>query len=314
MWTVLVRTVRAGMNYRIMGLAAESAFFAVLSLPPLLFGLAGAIGYIAQRFSVATVNEFRTEILQLAGRILTPDIVASVIAPTLDDVLASGRAEVVSIGFVLAIWSGSRAMTVFMDTVAIMYGHRGVRGLIRTRALSLLVYLLLLFLAAVVMPLVLAGPGLISQLLPQRLRFLNDLYWPTVLLGSLLGLATLYSFAVPIRRRWRADLPGASLTLVGWLGGSYLLRWILGRSLGGASLYGPLSAPIALLLWLYLISLMVLIGAAFNAAVESVWPTLSGISAATARDIVQRTKDLGGHDERKVDSSTSHVMDDSQPD
>ena len=56
------------------------------------------------------------------------------------------------------------------------------------------------------------------------------------------------------------------------------LRLALSASTGSTSIYGPLAAPIAVLLWLYLLSIAVLIGAAFNAAVDSVWPRLSGIN------------------------------------
>src|SRR4029079_5353838 len=41
---------------------------------------------------------------------------------------------------------------------------------------------------------------------------------------------------------------------------------------GGTSIYGPLAAPIVLMIWLYVLSIAVLIGAALNAAVEMVWP------------------------------------------
>lgn len=273
--TAIWRTIQAGMRYRVTGLAAESAFFLVLSLPPLLFGLAGSIGFIAQQFSFQSVQNFRAETLQLAGHVLSQSTVDGVLTPTLDDVLAKGRVDVMSIGFVLALWSGSRALSVFMDTVTIMYGHGGSRGIIRHRALSLGFYVALLILAAVVFPLVVTGPQLLERLLPDRFDPLVNLYWPIVLVGSVLLLTTIYSWAVPVRRRWRADLPGALLTLTIWLGGSWLLRTVLGASLGTSSLYGPLSAPITLLMWLYLSSLSVLIGAAFNASVESVWPGIA---------------------------------------
>ena len=45
------------MRYRVTGLAAEAAFFAVLSVPPLIFALAGAIGYVTDQFSPAQVDE-----------------------------------------------------------------------------------------------------------------------------------------------------------------------------------------------------------------------------------------------------------------
>lgn len=267
-WRVVAQTFAACLRYRVTGLAAEAAFFAILSLPPLVFGLAGAVGFVAQRFDVTTVTAFRDQVLALSLQLLTPAAVNGVVLPTLDDVLAGGRFEIISIGFVIALWSGSRALNVVLDTVTIMYGLAGQRSILRTRALSFSLYLVGLCAAVVLLPLVLAGPGLVDQVLPDRLSVLGRLYWPVVLLGTVAVLATLFHLAVPVRQRWRRDLPGAALTLLLWLGGSALLRLVLGRSVGTTSIYGPLAAPIAVLLWLYLISLALLVGAAFNASLD----------------------------------------------
>ena len=67
-------------------------------------------------------------------------------------------------------------------------------------------------------------------------------------------LATLYHVSVPVRTNWSFNLPGATFSLVCWIVGSYLLRWVLtvdSRGVDGRST-GPLAAPIAVLLWLYL--------------------------------------------------------------
>lgn len=274
---MVAQTVGACLRHRVTGLAAEAAFFAILSLPPLIFGLAGAIGYVADRFDVQTIANFRVEVLRLSARALTPDAVNSVIAPTLDDVLSGGRFEVVSIGFVLALWSGSRALNVLVDTITIMYGLGGRRGIVRTRALSFSLYVVFLLAGVVLLPLVLAGPSLVDKVLPNRFELVASLYWPGVLIGSICVLATLYHLSVPVRSHWRGELPGAALTLMMWIGGSALLRQVLSLSTGGSSIYGPLAAPIAVLIWLYVISIATLIGAAFNAAVDTVWPRLSGI-------------------------------------
>jgi membrane protein len=130
-------------------------------------------------------------------------------------------------------------------------------------------YLVFLFAAVVLLPLVLAGPGLVDRVLPDRLGAIGYLYWPVVLVGTAAALALLFHLAVPVRTRWRSDLPGAALTLLLWLGGSALLRLVLGLSIGSTSIYGPLAAPIAVLLWLYLINLALLVGAAFNASLEA---------------------------------------------
>jgi len=153
----------------------------------------------------------------------------------------------------------------------------GRRGIVRTRALSFLLYLVFLAAGVVLLPLILAGPSLVNRVLPLSLVTIGNLYWPVVLLGSVCMLATLFHLSVPARTRWRADLPGAAVTVAMWVGGSVLLRYFLSKSIGSTTIYGPLATPIAFLLWLYIISIAVLIGAALNSGLDDVFPRLSGI-------------------------------------
>jgi membrane protein len=287
-WRVFTATVGAAFRYRVTGLAAEAAFFALLSLPPLIFGLAGTIGYFVDRFDVAQVSNFESEVLRVSSRVLTEDSVDSVIEPTLSDVLQGGRFDVISIGFVLALWSGSRALNVFVDTITIMYGLAGRRGIVRTRMLSFSLYVVALVIGVVVVPLVLAGPSIVSDLLPEQAEGLMRFYWPTVVVLSVGFIASLYHLSVPVRTSWRHDVPGAGLALLMWIIGSYLLRWSLGHAVGGTSIYGPLAAPIAVLLWLYLISIAILIGAALNAAFDRVWP--ESATASARLELVRRLR------------------------
>jgi len=276
-------TVGACFRYRVTGLAAEAAFFAILSLPPLVFGLAGTVGYITSALGDTTVDQLRDQVVSLAGQLLAPEGVSEVIEPTVDDVLAGGRADVISVGFVLALWSGSRALNVFVDTVTIMYGLGGHRGIVRTRALSFGLYVVALVVGIVVLPLVVAGPRFVRATLPPELSGLQLLYWPVVVLLSVAFLTTLYHVSVPVRTSWLRDLPGAALAFVAWIVGSFVLRWVLAAATGGTSIYGPLAAPIVILVWLYLVSIAVLIGAALNAAVDQVWPHADGPRAEQAR-------------------------------
>jgi membrane protein len=283
-WKLLSQTVGVCLRYRVTGLAAEGAFFAILSLPPLIFGLAGSLGYIASRyFEVETIDEIKEQIAVLAARALTDDSVQGVIVPTLNQVLNGGRPDVISIGFVLALWSGSRALNVFVDTITIMYGMGGKRGIVRTRALSFSLYCAALVIGVIVLPLVLAGPDAVAALLPHRLDFLNQLYWPVVTILSAGFLNTLYHLSVPVRTPWVSDLPGSFLALSIWILGSFVLRWILQSTVGGTSIYGPLAAPIAVLMWLYMSAIAVLIGAALNAVVDRLWPHKSRTEAAAAQ-------------------------------
>jgi membrane protein len=174
---------------------------------------------------------------------------------------------------VLALWSGSRALNVFIDTITIMHGLGGHRGIIKTRALSFVLYVLALITGIAAIPLVVAGPSLVRDALPERLDFLLAFYWPAVALVCICFLATLYHVSVPVRTSWSFNLPGAVFSLVAWIVGSYLLRWVLTATAADSrSIYGPLAAPIAVLLWLYLVAIAVLIGAAVNAAFDTVFP------------------------------------------
>lgn len=271
-WRVVVATLSGCLRHRVTGLAAEGAFFAVLSVPPLIFAFAGAIGYVTEQFSPADVDQVRRAVLELSSRLLTEDAVDSIIRPTMNDVLRGGRFDVISLGFVLALWSGSRALNVFVDTITIMHGLGGQRGIIKTRALSFVLYVLALVTGITTVPLMVAGPGLVAAWLPDRLDVLLGFYWPVVAVACICFLATLYHLSVPVRTSWRFNLPGAVFSLVAWVVGSYLLRAVLTATAADSrSVYGPLAAPIAVLLWLYLVALAVLIGAALNAAVDTVW-------------------------------------------
>lgn len=281
------------LRHRVTGLAAEIGFFAILSLPPLVLGLVGTLGYFADVIGPDTVEDIRANIIDLSRDVLSDQAVADVIVPTLNDVLDGGRFDIVSLGFLLALWSGSRALNTTIDTIAIMYGLGGHRGIIATRALSFSLYIVGLVIAIVLAPPILAGPDLVSEAIPEQVHWVMFLYWPLVVVLTTASLTTLYWIAVPVPNTWARCLPGAVLTLVGWLLGSYLVRIIIDWSVGSTSIYGPLTASIVVLIWLYVLAISMLIGAAFNAAVDRQWPqrlddhTLDGIPVLRPNKVAQ---------------------------
>ena len=267
-----VETIRVCLRYRVTGLASEAGFFMLLSLPPLVLGLFGGVGYLGRWLGPQTVTDITDGIQSWARTFLTPEIVNSIVLPTTQDVLKNGRFDLISVGFVLSIWSGSRALNVFVDTISIMYGQSGVRGIVQTRALSLTLYFLSLVVGIVVVPLVVIGPTWLKDLLPPEVDFLALLYWPVVTVLAVASIATLFHISTPRRSPWLRDVPGGVLTLVIWVLASFVLRGTVKVSLDGTSIYGPLSTPIVLLIFLYALAIAVLIGAALNAAVRVLWP------------------------------------------
>ncbi|MBB2902790.1 membrane protein [Kineococcus radiotolerans] len=267
-------TVGACVRFRVTGLAAEGGFFALLSLPPLVFGVVASLGYLGRWLGAEDVAAARGQLARITEAVFTSRAISDVILPTFDSVTTAGRADLTLLAFLVSVWSGSRALNVHVDTIAIMYGLGGHRGIVRTRLLSLSTYLVALLVGVVVVPLVLVGPRLLQEWLPEHLRVLSQLYWPVVLVLSVSCVTTLYHLATPVRSRWWRDVPGALLALLGWFVVSAVLRWSLSLSVAGpsTSIYGPLAAPIVVLVWFYFLAIAVLIGAALNSAVDRVWP------------------------------------------
>ncbi|MGW0749045.1 YihY/virulence factor BrkB family protein [Streptomyces sp. NPDC002587] len=287
-WLLLKDTVNSCIEYRILGLAAEAAFFTLLSLPPLFLGLLGLLGYVDGWTDTRTVESIEENILRAVGTVLSDRGVNDIARPLLDDVTGRGRPDLISLGFAFALWSGSRAVNVFIDTITVMYGLDGQRGIVKTRLLAFLLYVIALLIGAIVLPLMVVGPDAVVRLVPWGTEVIAILYWPTVTLLSIAFLTTLYHVSVPVRSPWIEDVPGALVALAMWVLGSFLLRIYLTNTVEGPTIYGSLAAPVAVLLWIGISAFAVLVGAAVNAAIDRVWPS---VATAAAREANERARE-----------------------
>jgi membrane protein len=277
-WTLISRTAAKSWSDRVFGLAAEAGFWQLISLPSALLAILGFIGYFSDALGPDTIQSLENAILRAARHVIVPGSVNSTIKPALHRILVGGRADVVSISFIVSLWTGSSAMATYVNTITIAYGFRTQRNAVRSRLLALVLYFGFIATSVVLLPLLVIGPAHFVQLFPDRwhdsVKTVSDLgYWPFVAVLSLTLLATLYHLAVPVRLKWRRALPGALVALVLWLGGSILLRAWLSWAFRSTATYGPLSAPVAVLVFLYLTALAILIGAEFNAQIDRLWPT-----------------------------------------
>ena len=183
-------------------------------MPPLLIGLLGSLGYLGAVIGGGAVDQIEDRLLDASAQVLTPDVVDSLVRPTLADILGSGRLDVVSLGFLLSLWAGSSATATFMNTIVIAYDQRDVRGPIRTRLKALWLFVVGMVLAVLTLPLLVLGPGALVGLLPDGWQatatvLVNAVYWPLVVVGLLLALTSFYNVMLPNRLPWRRHLPGA---------------------------------------------------------------------------------------------------------
>jgi membrane protein len=212
------------------------------------------------------------------GHAFSQQVVTDVIHPMLHEVLHGGRADVISIGFVIAIWAGSSATATFVNTITIAYGMRDLRGAVHSRLLALWLFLGSMALGVILLPMLVLGPDVLKRTVPRSARhtlgvLIDDGYYPVVVILLLLGLTTLFHLAPPRRLPWRRGVPGAVLAMGVFLGGSTGLRAYINFIVKHSHAYGTIAAPIAALLFFYVLALGVLLGAEFNAAIENLSPT-----------------------------------------
>lgn len=294
------RTVRAVARTRVIGLAAESAFFSLLSLPALLLGLVGTLGHLRGVLGEDTVLEIRTWMLELAAEALTQRTVDTLVAPMVDEFLRGAQGGVLSVTFLVSLWSGSRAMNVFIEAITIAYGLDGLRGYLARRALAFVAYLGALVFALAVLPVMVVGPDMVHSMLPVTVGHLNNLYWPVVGGLTVLAVAMLYALSVPARVAFWRHLPGAALAALILLLGSVVLRVYLDASFGQVTIYGSLAAPIAVLAWLWVMALAVLIGTSLNAEIDLMWPTRRTAAARAelaGRRVARATRQVERHEQ-----------------
>ena len=95
---VLGPTVAKAWHDRILGLSAEAAFWQVLSVPPLLIGLLGSLGYLGNLIGRGRVTEIEDRLLTAPRPRSPPTSSTRLVRPTLNAILVSGRLDVVSVG------------------------------------------------------------------------------------------------------------------------------------------------------------------------------------------------------------------------
>jgi membrane protein len=173
----------------------------------------------------------------------------------------------------LTVWSASGVIISWMDGFRRAYQLPKTWGLVQERAIAIS----LVVMAGIPMTfstiLVAFGSRIETRILfhighefgPLILLLWGATRWLIAILTSIAVIQLIYHNAVPRTQPWHTVLPGAVLATAMWLISTALFGWYLQHYADYSVIYGSLGVGIALLLWMYLISLVVLIGAEFNA-------------------------------------------------
>jgi membrane protein len=261
------RVFKALGDDRLLAVAAGVVFYGLLAFFPAITALVSIYGLIAD---VSTIREH----LSLASGIL-PAGGFDILREQVDRILQKGGGQL-SFAFVastlFAIWSANAGMKAMMDALNVIYNVPETRNFIRLNAVSLAftvggIAMLLFAIGSVVV-----FPFLLSMLGLGRLgeSFLPLLRWPVLFAGVILGLAVLYRFGpAPYGARWRWVTPGSFLATTLWVVGSAALSYYLANFANYDATYGSLGAAIGLMMWMWMSSIVILLGAQLNDTLDN---------------------------------------------
>jgi membrane protein len=274
---LITRTISKAWWDNIFSESAATAFWQTLSLPPLLLGLLGSLGFVGDWFGPEVIEAAHVKILSFSRTVFSANVVDGIISPTVSDILTRGRTEVASVGFLLSLWAGSSALASLVDSITLAYNQYTVRHSVWQRIVALLLYLVGLVLAVVGLPVIALGPDWLPTLFPPLWQhsvagLIRAFYYPATGIALVLALATLYKVALPRKLPWHRGVPGALVAMLVFLCSSIGLRLYITWVTSTGYTYGALATPIAFLLFAFFIALAIIIGAEFNNAIQEMWP------------------------------------------
>jgi membrane protein len=272
-WRISLRTLSKSWDDSIFSESAQAGFWSALSLPPLLLGVLGSLAYVAPLFGRDTLVSIEKSIISTTHSFFSPSVVNEIIEPTIRDITANARGEVVSVGFVISLWAGSSAISAYVDAVVEAHDQTPLRHPVRQRLFALFLYVVMLVFVVATAPVIVVGPRKVSEHIPYSLaNILRYGYYPTLVLGLMIGVIVLYRVSLPVPLPTHRLVFGAMLAtaffVIATLGLRIYLRWI--TSTGYT--YGALSTPIAFLLFAFFGGFALMLGAELNAAIQEEFP------------------------------------------
>jgi membrane protein len=173
----------------------------------------------------------------------------------------------------ITLWTASGVMISWMEGFRRCYELPKIWGLLKERLIAFSLVILAGIPLTFATVLVAFGSRIEARILfhlDREFGFYILLMWMATRwliagLTSIAVIALIYHNAVPRTQPWHSVLPGAVLATAMWSAATALFGWYLQRYADYSIIYGSLGVGIALLVWMYMISLIILVGAEFNA-------------------------------------------------
>lgn len=267
-WATLRKTFARAIERRLMGLSAEMAYNAILALFPAILAILTAIGL----FEESLQSTFRNLVRQLSE--VAPYEVVELIRQFKIEISRTKSSGLFSLSFVFAIWASSGVLSAAMNAFDQMHKipPEETRPFWKAKLVSLgltigsilfsVLASFLVFVSDWLVKIVVAHSG--ASLLLTLWRLLS---WPLALGIIATGCAFIYRYGPSRWAKGTPIMPGAVLAAIFWAIVSALFRLYVTNFGNYNKVYGAVGAVIVLLLWLYMTSLVLLLGDQLNVTV-----------------------------------------------
>ena len=249
-----------------LGFSAQMAFYFLLALFPALLFLASLIGLLPGANPL-------TELLTVLS-VVAPHELVQLLREQLTQMSSKDHAGLVTLGIVGAVWSSSAAMAATIDALNRAFDVIEWRPWWKRRlvAIALTVALVVFVLAAMI--LVIIGPTFALRLAgsiglgPAAALLWGVLRWPMMIGCVVVALNLVYHFAPNRFRRWTWITLGSVLATALWIASSFAFKFYVTYLRDYAATYGVIAGAIVAMLWFYVGSLVMLVGAELDGVLD----------------------------------------------
>ena len=248
----------------IFALASQLAYYLILSFFPFLIFLITLIGFS---------NLNNAEVLEGLQSIL-PTAVFELTASTISEVINSQNTGILGVSGVLAIWAAASAFRAVIKGVNKAYDVDEDRSFIKRSIIGIISVIALALTIICTLAMLVFG-DLIGEFLNRFLPFehlinfiWNILRYVIIIAMMIVVFAMIYKVAPAKRIKFRSVLPGAIITTIGWLIASLAFSYYVNNFSNYSRLYGSLWAVFVLMTWLFMTSIVFILGVEINSVLE----------------------------------------------
>lgn len=260
---------------RVGGLAAEVAFFVILSVFPGLVAMAAALAFLGSVLGAEVAQAAQTRVVDFLQTVLTDE--SSETVDAVRRLFVDRQTGLLTLGAGAAVWATARGFAAVIRALDVAYDVEETRGWARRQGLAVLLSLGSILAAAIMLAMLVVGPLLgagtaVAGAVGLGEQFATAWDWlrlPVVILVLVAWSTTVLHLAPNHASPWRHDLAGAAFTTAWWLAGSVGFRYALALASGGNQVFGALGGALVLLAWIYVLALGLLLGGELNAVLSA---------------------------------------------